>query len=98
MQKLRFNKTNIENIEAKESRFKIYSDECKGLYVDVFPSGKKTYRVLYKLNYRNFHYTIGVHPEINRCTNMVLKCLLLLTRNATIGGLKNTKLTILIAV
>ena len=39
MQKLRFNKTNIENIEAKESRFKIYSDECKGLYVDVFPSG-----------------------------------------------------------
>ena len=64
MQKLRFNKTNIENIEAKESRFKIYSDECKGLYVDVFPSGKKTYRVLYKLNYRNFHYTIGVHPEI----------------------------------
>ena len=40
--KLRFNKTNIENIEAKESRFKIYSDECKGLYVDVFPSGKKT--------------------------------------------------------
>lgn len=65
MQKLRFNKTNIENIEAKESRFKIYSDECKGLYVDVFPSGKKTYRVLYKLNYRNFHYTIGVHPEIN---------------------------------
>jgi len=64
MQKLRFNKTNIENIEAKESRFKIYSDECKGLYVDVFPSGKKTYRVLYKLNYRNFHYTIGGHPEI----------------------------------
>ncbi len=59
MQKLRFNKTNIENIEAKESRFKIYSDECKGLYVDVFPSGKKTYRVLYKINYRNFHYTIG---------------------------------------
>ena len=50
MQKLRFNKTNIENIEAKESRFKIYSDECKGLYLDVFPSGKKTYRVLYKLN------------------------------------------------
>ena len=45
MQKLRFNKTNIENIEAKESRFKIYSDECKGLYADVFPS-----------NYNLIHY------------------------------------------
>ena len=35
MQKLRFNKSNIENIEAKERRFKIYSDECRGLYVEV---------------------------------------------------------------
>mgnify|MGYP000076392830 CR=1 FL=1 len=49
MQKLKFNKTKIENIEAKESRFKIYSDECKGLYVDVFSSGsffsKKFYNI-----------------------------------------------------
>ena len=64
MSKIRFNKSNIENIETKERRFKIYSDECRGLYVEVDPSGHKTYRVLYKINQRDFHYTIGVHPEI----------------------------------
>ena len=57
--KLRFNKINIENIEAKERRFNIYSYECEGLYIDVFTSRKTIYRVLYKLNYRNFHYAIG---------------------------------------
>jgi hypothetical protein len=56
MSKIRFNKSNIENIEAKERRFKIYSDECRGLYVEVYPSGHKTYRVRYKINQRDFHY------------------------------------------
>lgn len=33
MSKIRFNKSNIENIETKERRFKIYSYEYWGLYV-----------------------------------------------------------------
>ena len=64
MSKIRFNKSNIENLKTTESRYKLYSDECKGLYVEVYPSGHKTYRVRYKINQRNFHYQIGVHPEI----------------------------------
>ena len=64
MDKIRFNKSNIDNLETKENRYKIFSDEVNGLYVDVFPSGKKTYRVRYKFNTRGYHYTIGVHPEI----------------------------------
>jgi len=64
MSKIKFNKSNIENLKPNEIRYKVYTDECRGLYVEVYPSGHKTYRVRYKINQRSFHYQIGVHPEI----------------------------------
>ena len=76
MSKIRFNKSNIENIETKERRFNIYSDECRGLYVEVYPSGHKTYRVRYKINTRDFHYTIGGGKKYE--ANNINSCL---TRN-----------------
>ena len=64
MPKIKFNKSNIENLKPTEIRYKVYTDECRGLYVEVYPSGHKTYRVRYKINQRSFHYQIGVYPEI----------------------------------
>ena len=64
MSKIKFNKSNIENLKPTEIRYKVYTEECRGLYVEVYPSGHKTYRVRYKINQRSFHYQIGVHPEI----------------------------------
>lgn len=61
MSKIKFNKSNIENLKPTEIRYKVYTDECRGLYVEVYPSGHKTYRVRYKINQRGFHYQIGVY-------------------------------------
>ena len=51
MTKIRFNKTNIESLKPEEKRYRVYSDEVKGLYVEVLTSGRKAFRVLYKVNY-----------------------------------------------
>ena len=51
MTKIRFNKTNIEKLEPNEKRYKKYSDEVKGLYVEVLTTGHKAFRILYKVNY-----------------------------------------------
>ena len=47
MTKIRFNKNNIDNLKPKEKRYKTYSDEVKGLYVEVQRSGHKSFRVFY---------------------------------------------------
>lgn len=62
MKKIRFNKNNIENLEIKEKRYKAYSDELRGLYVEVFPSGRKAFRVRYKVNTISYTLTLGVSP------------------------------------
>ena len=62
MTKIRFNKTNIESLKPKEKRYKTYSDEVKGLYVEVQRSGHKSFRVLYKVNYISYTHQLGVYP------------------------------------
>ena len=62
MTKIRFNKTNIENLKPQEKRYRVYSDEVKGLYVEVLTSGRKAFRVLYKVNYISYTHQLGVYP------------------------------------
>jgi len=62
MKKIRFNKNNIENLETKEKRYKTYSDEVRGLYVEVFPSGRKAFRVKYRANYKPYTHSLGWYP------------------------------------
>ena len=62
MTKIRFNKTNIENLKPQEKRYRVYSDEVKGLYVEVLTSGRKVFRVLYKVNYISYTHQLGVYP------------------------------------
>lgn len=64
MSKINFNKNNIEKLLPQEKRYKVYSQDVKGLYLEVLPSGVKSYRIIYKINYRSFTYQIGYHPEI----------------------------------
>jgi len=62
MEKIRFNKTNIKNLETKEKRYKVYSDEVRGLYVEVLTSGLKSFRVKYRANYISYTHSLGVSP------------------------------------
>ena len=62
MTKIRLNKTNIDNLQPQEKRYRVYSDEVKGLYVEVLTSGRKAFRVLYKVNYISYTHQLGVYP------------------------------------
>ena len=64
MTKINFNKTNLEKIISVNKRVRYYSEECKGLHLDVLTSGKKVFRFNYKLNYRSKYFTIGEYPLI----------------------------------
>ena len=35
MSKIKFNKSNIDNLKPTEIRYKVYTDECRGLYVEI---------------------------------------------------------------
>ena len=64
MTKIKFNKINLDKIKPSNRRLRYYSEECKGLHLDVLTSGKKVFRFNYKLNYRSKYFTIGEYPLI----------------------------------
>ena len=64
MTKITFNKSNIESIETPLKRSVVYSNEVKGLYLETFNSGTKSFRLAYKLNNFRYVYTIGQFPTI----------------------------------
>ena len=65
MTKITFNKSNIESIETPLKRSLVYSDEIKGLHLETFKSGTKTFRLAYKLNNLRYVYTIGQFPSLH---------------------------------
>ena len=65
MQKIIFNKTNIESLETPLKRSRVYSTEIEGLFCETFKSGIKTFRVQYKLNNLKYTFTIGRYPSIH---------------------------------
>ena len=65
MTKITFNKSNIESIETPLKRSLVYSDEIKGLHLETFKSGTKTFRLAYKLNNFRYVYTIGQFPSLH---------------------------------
>jgi len=64
MNKIKFNKTNLDSIIASETRQRFYAEECKGLHLDVLTTGKKVFRLNYKLNYQSKYFTIGEYPFV----------------------------------
>ncbi|MDB2434986.1 integrase family protein [Alphaproteobacteria bacterium] len=65
MNKITFNKSNIESIETPLKRSVVYSNEMKGLHLETFNSGTKTFRLAYKFNNSRYVYTIGQFPTIH---------------------------------
>ena len=64
MKTIKFNKTTLDNIPTPEKRSRLYSDEVKGLVLEITTKGAKSFRVLYKHNYTAKAYTIGSYPDI----------------------------------
>ena len=64
MKTIKFNKTTLDNIPTPEKRTRIYSDEVRGLVLEITTKGAKSFRVLYKHNYTAKAYTIGSYPDI----------------------------------
>ena len=54
--------TKIKRAKAKEKLYKMFDGE--GLYLEVKPSGVKTFRVKYRFNNKEKTYTIGKYPDI----------------------------------
>ena len=61
---IKFNKSSLDAIPTPEKRTKYYSDEVKGLVLEITPKGAKSFRVLYSHNYTSKAYTIGSYPDI----------------------------------
>ena len=61
---IKFNKSSLDAIPTPEKRTKYYSDEVKGLVLEITPKGAKSFRVLYSINYTSKAYTIGSYPDI----------------------------------
>ena len=47
---IKFNKSSLDTIPTPEKRTKYYSDEVKGLVLEITPKGAKSFRVLYSDN------------------------------------------------
>ena len=54
--------TKIKRAKAKEKLYKLFDGE--GLYLEVKPSGVKTFRVKYRFNNKEKTYTIGKYPDV----------------------------------
>ena len=61
---IKFNKSSLDAIPTPDKRTKYYSDEVKGLVLEITPKGAKPFRVLYSHNYTSKAYTIGSYPDI----------------------------------
>ena len=61
---IKFNKSSLDAIPTPDKRTKYYSDEVKGLVLEITPKGAKSFRVLYSHNYTSKAYTIGSYPDI----------------------------------
>ncbi|AZV46887.1 hypothetical protein C3L23_06245 [Nautilia sp. PV-1] len=56
------NDTKIKKAKPKEKLYKMFDGD--GLYLEIKPSGKKTWRIKYRLNGKEKTYTIGEYPTI----------------------------------
>jgi len=54
--------TKIKRAKAKDKIYKLF--DGNGLYLEVKPNGKKTWRVKYRLNGKEKTYTIGEYPLV----------------------------------
>jgi integrase len=54
--------TKIKRAKAKDKIYKLF--DGNGLYLEVKPNGKKTWRVKYRLNGKEKTYTIGEYPIV----------------------------------
>ena len=62
---IKFNKSSLDAIPTPQKRTRYYSDEVKGLVIEITIKGAKSFRVLYNHNYTSKAYTIGSYPDIN---------------------------------
>ena len=65
MTKITFNKSNIESIETPLKRSLVYSDEIKGLHLETFKSGTKTFRLAL--------ITQGINPQIQKVKQIFME-------------------------
>ena len=54
--------TKIKRAKPKDKIYKLFDGD--GLYLEVKPNGKKTWRVKYRLNGKEKTYTIGEYPLV----------------------------------
>lgn len=52
-----------KTVEATEKRYKV--SDGKGLYLEIYPNGTKSWRIKYRFEDKERRYVIGVYPEIS---------------------------------
>lgn len=63
--KKKFTELTLRSLKPKETRYYELVDGTPGLWVEVFPSGTKTWRYRYRLNGRLEKVAIGKYPEVS---------------------------------
>jgi hypothetical protein len=58
--------TKIKKAKPKDKVYKLFDGD--GLYLEVKPNGKKTWRIKYRLNGKGRTYTIGKYPLVVKST------------------------------
>jgi integrase len=54
----------IENIKPRAARYAVPDSGCRGLYLNVYPSGRKSWSVRYRLNGRTGNLTLDGFPPL----------------------------------
>jgi len=57
------NDVSIRNLSAKENRYMVQDSE--GLYLEILPSGTKSWKVRFTINGRSVRKTLGRYPDIS---------------------------------
>jgi hypothetical protein len=55
----------VKNLRTKSKQYKIYDDCRKGLFVLVYPSGTKTWRMKYRIGTKEKAFVLGTYPELS---------------------------------
>src|SRR5262249_55590868 len=54
----------IENVKPRATRYALPDSGCRGLYLNVYPTGRKSWSVRYRLNGRTGNLTLDGFPSL----------------------------------